>query len=84
MAKTLSGIISAIGNKTATVEVVRQFPHPLYRKLLKRSSKFRASMEEGEVSVGDVVEISETKPTSKNKYFKISKVITKAKEVKHA
>lgn len=82
MAKTINGIISAIGNKTATVEVVRQFPHPLYRKLMKRNSKFRAAMQDDQANVGDMVEITETKPVSKNKYFKISKVITRAKEEK--
>ncbi len=80
MAKTLNGTITAVGNKTATVEVVRQFPHPLYRKLLKRSSKFKVSTD-ALMHVGDVVEITETKPVSKDKYFRVSKVITEVKGV---
>ena len=83
MVKTLKGKITAVGNKTATVEVVRQVPHPLYRKLIKRSSKFKVAAEIGEVNIGDTVEISETKPVSKDKYFRVSKVITKVKEEKH-
>jgi small subunit ribosomal protein S17 len=80
MAKTLNGTITAVGNKTATVEVVRQFPHPLYRKLLKRSSKFKV-FTDALMHVGDVVEITETKPVSKDKYFRVSKVITEVKGV---
>lgn len=82
MSKTLNGTITAVGNKTATVEVVRQFPHPLYKKLLKRSGKFKVAVD-AEVNLGDIVEISETKPVSKDKYFRVSRVVTKAKEVKH-
>lgn len=84
MVKTLNGIVTSIGMKnTAVVEVFRRVPHPLYKKLLKRSKKYKVDTEGKEVSVGDFVQISETRPISKDKHFKLTRVITSVKEEKH-
>lgn len=84
MAKTLNGVVTSVGMKnTAVVEVFRQVPHPLYKKLLKRSKKYKIETEGKELNVGDFVRIEETKPISKDKYFKLTTVITSVKEAKH-
>lgn len=81
--KTFTGTITA--NKmlnTVVVEIVTRRPHPLYKKLQKRSKKYKADTTGQTVQVGDVVEIQQTRPISKDKYFKIIKVITKQEEAK--
>lgn len=85
MAKTLKGIVTSVGmQNTATVEVFRKTPHPLYKKLLTRSKKFKIETEGKELAVGDTVRIIETKPLSKDKYFKLLEVVESVKEAKHA
>lgn len=85
MAKTLKGIVQSIGmQNTAVVEVFRKTPHPLYKKLLTRSKKYKVETEGKEVAVGDTVLITETKPLSKDKYFKLQEVVERIKEAKHA
>jgi small subunit ribosomal protein S17 len=61
--------------QTITVEVVRRVPHPKFRKIIKRSSKFYAHDEKGEAKIGDKVRISETKPISKNKRWRLVEVL---------
>ncbi len=76
MQKTFEGnVISSKMQNTVVVEVVRRKPHPLYRRLLKRSTKFKVDISGNSVKVGDKVKIVETKPMSKGKYFKIMEVI---------
>lgn len=76
MKKTFIGkIISLKMNKTAVVEAVRRQPHPLYRKLLKRSSKFKADTGNLTLAVGQKVKIRETKPISKEKFFVVTEVV---------
>ncbi|OGH07564.1 MAG: 30S ribosomal protein S17 [Candidatus Levybacteria bacterium RBG_16_35_11] len=72
MQKTLKGkIISLKMQKTAVVEVVRKSPHPMYRKLIKISRKFKADTGSLSLNVGDKVKIGEVRPISKDKKFKI-------------
>jgi len=69
--------------KTPIVEVVRRTPHPLYKKLMKRSKRFKVDSSNFELSMGQRVRIEETRPLSKDKYFKISGlVLQKGKGVK--
>ncbi len=76
MEKTLIGtIISLKMNRTAVVEVTRKNPHPLYKKLLKRTTKFKADTADLNLEVGQKVKIVETKPISKDKSFKVLEVI---------
>jgi small subunit ribosomal protein S17 len=80
MAKVLTGkIITTKMQDTVVVEVVRRIPHPLYKKLLKRSKHFKAATNGHEVIVGNTVKIAETKPVSKDKYFKIIEVAKERK-----
>jgi len=74
--KTLSGkIVSLKMNKTAIVEVTRYRQHPLYKKLLKISKRYKADKGDLELEIGYNVKIVETKPISKDKNFKIMEVI---------
>lgn len=76
MSKTLQGTIrSAKMARTAVVEVVEKKPHPLYRKLLKRSKRYKVDTAEFSVSVGDTVVIRKTRPLSKGKHFQIVEVV---------
>lgn len=76
MKKRFEGkIISLKMANTVVVEVERQVVHPLYKKLLKRSSKFKADSEGLTLNLGNKVIIEETKPISKDKNFKVLEVI---------
>ena len=76
MQKIFNGtVVSVKMNKTAVVEITRRTPHPLYKKLLKRSKRFKVDMGELKISVGDRVRITETRPISKDKHFKILEVL---------
>jgi small subunit ribosomal protein S17 len=70
MAKILTGtVISTAMNGVAIVEVTRKTPHPLYKKLLKRSKKFKVALAGQAVAVGDTVSIRESRPISKDTHF---------------
>jgi len=74
--KAIDGvIISTKMEKTSVVEVTTRRPHPLYKKLIKKSRKFSVDNGEFEPIVGQNVKIQETKPISKNKHFKIVEII---------
>ena len=61
--------------KTVTVLVERQFPHPLYGKVIKRSKKYLAHDPEEKDKLGDVVEIIESRPISKRKRFRVLRLV---------
>lgn len=65
--------------KTITVVVERREKHPIYGKFLKKTSKFTAHDEKNECGIGDTVRISETRPLSKNKRWRLVEIIEKAK-----
>jgi small subunit ribosomal protein S17 len=72
MAKVLAGkVVSVKMNDTVIVEVVRRTPHPLYKKLVKKSKKFKVDSKGQEVTVGQDIKIVETRPISKDKHFKV-------------
>lgn len=76
MKKTLEGIIVSVKmSKTVVVKITRKFPHPLYKKIIKRDSNLNADTGTFIAKVGDRVKIVETKPISKTKNFKILEVI---------
>ena len=76
MAKILTGkVIATKMQDTVVVQVSRRVPHPLYRKLLKKDQNFKVDTKGQTISVGDQVKIVETKPISKDKHFKILKVV---------
>lgn len=83
--KIFEGIVVSVSmNSTIVVSVERKVPHPLYRKLMKKSRKFLADSAGLELVVGDKVKIVETKPISKNKFFKALEVVGKKNLVKKA
>lgn len=76
MAKVLTGkVVSVKMQDTVVVEVVRRIPHPIYKKLLKRSKNFKVAKNGHDVVVGNTVKIVETPPVSKDKYFKIQEIV---------
>jgi small subunit ribosomal protein S17 len=66
-------------DKTVVVSVERRIKHPKYGKFIKRTSKFFAHDEKNEAHTGDLVRISETRPLSKNKCWRLVAVVEKAK-----
>lgn len=79
MAKTLVGTVSSNkGDKTIVVTVATRKTHPIYKKQYSFSKKFMAHDEANEAQVGDKVIISETRPLSARKRFKLDSIIEKA------
>jgi small subunit ribosomal protein S17 len=75
--KTRVGVVTSDAmDKTIVVEVTRRVPHPRFRKIVKKSSKFFAHDESGEAKVGDRVMIEETRPRSKNKTWELKEVLS--------
>jgi small subunit ribosomal protein S17 len=66
-------------DKTITVLVERRIKHPIYGKFVKKSKKFFAHDENNECNEGDTVRIIETRPLSKNKCWRLTEIIEKAK-----
>jgi small subunit ribosomal protein S17 len=76
MQRTLKGkVVSVKMQKTAVVEVVRRSPHPLYKKLIKRSKRYKADTGELVLALGNRVKMAEVSPISKDKKFKIVEVL---------
>jgi len=79
-ARVLTGrVVSDKMNKTVTVLVERKVKHPLYGKVMVRSKKYHAHDETNDVKEGDLVEIAETRPVSKTKAWKVSKLVERAR-----
>lgn len=72
-------VVSDRMDKTAVVAVIDSVKHPLYKKIVKRTVKFKAHDENNECRTGDTVEITETRPLSKQKRWRVSQIIEKAK-----
>ena len=78
--KTRVGVVvSDKMDKTIVVAVKDSVQHPLYKKILKRTKKFKAHDENNEDGIGDRVEIMETRKTSKDVNWRLVKIIEKAK-----
>lgn len=72
-------VVSDKMDKTISVEVETKTKHPLYKKLVITHKKYLAHDEKQEARIGDRVEIVETRPLSKNKNFRLAKVLEVAK-----
>ena len=72
-------VVSDKMDKTIVVAVKDNVQHPLYKKILKRTVKFKAHDENNECRTGDRVMIMETRPLSKDKNWRLVKIIEKAK-----
>ena len=78
--KTRVGIVvSDKMDKTIVVAVKDSVQHPLYKKILKRTKKFKAHDENNEAGIGDRVEIMETRKISKQVNWRLVKILEKAK-----
>ena len=79
--RTIEGrVVSNKMQKTVTVLLERQVQHPLYGKIVRRSSKVHAHDENNECKEGDVVRIAETRPLSKTKNWRVVKIVTRAEQ----
>ncbi len=78
--KTMNGVVvSNKMDKTVVIKVEYNKLHPLYKKYVKRSKKFKAHDEKNECNIGDVVTIQSTKPISKDKTWKLVEILSRAK-----
>jgi small subunit ribosomal protein S17 len=79
MRRQLIGVVvSDKMQKTITVKVERLVKHPLYQKYIKRRVQFAAHDEEDACKIGDKVLITETRPLSKTKRWRVSQIVEKA------
>ena len=77
--RTLIGTVSSDKmDKTVVVKVETAVKHPMYKKIVKRTYKLKAHDEENVCKVGDKVEVMETRPLSKDKRWRVVKVVEKA------
>ena len=74
-------VVSDARAKTVTVLVERRFKHELYGKIVAKSSKYHAHDENNEFHIGDVVEITESRPLSKTKNWVVTRLVEKARVV---
>ena len=72
-------VVSNKMDKTIVVAIVDSVQHPLYKKIIKRTIKLKAHDENNTCNLGDRVEIMETRPISKDKRWRLVKVIEQAK-----
>lgn len=80
--KLLTGVVSSrSGDKTVKVTIAYKIPHPRYRKEINRKTVVHAHDETNECKAGDKVEIMETRPLSKLKRWRITRIIEKAPEI---
>jgi small subunit ribosomal protein S17 len=80
--RTLIGkVVSAKRAKTVTVLVERRVKHELYGKIVAKSSKYHAHDETGQYQLGDVIEITESRPISRTKNWVASRLVEKAAAV---
>ena len=78
--KTRTGrVVSDKMDKTVVVAIVDSVKHPLYKKIIKRTIRIKAHDEKNECGTGDAVEIMETRPLSKDKHWRVTRIIEKAK-----
>ncbi len=78
--KTRTGmVVSDKMDKTIVVAIEDNVRHPLYKKIVKRTVRLKAHDENNECRKGDVVEVMETRPLSKDKRWRLTRIIEKAK-----
>ncbi len=71
-------VVSNKMEKTVVVAVTRMFQHPVYKKTVKKVSKFKAHDEVNQCKVGDEVKITETRPMSKDKRWLVLEILDKS------
>jgi small subunit ribosomal protein S17 len=77
--RTLIGrVVSDKMDQTVTVLIERRVKHPMYGKVISRSKKYHAHNENNEAKAGDLVEIEESRPLSKTKTWRVTKLLEKS------
>ncbi|MFS1524542.1 30S ribosomal protein S17 [Microbulbifer sp. 2304DJ12-6] len=80
--RTLTGkVVSDKMEKTITVLIERRVKHPIYGKIVNKSTKLKAHDESNECNIGDVVTIEESRPLSKSKSWALQKIVERAAKV---
>ncbi len=80
MKRTREGVvIGAAMDKTVVVAVQRLTPHPIYGRVLRRTTKYKAHDEANDANVGDRVRIMECRPLSKSKSWRVTDILIRAK-----
>ncbi len=78
--KTRVGIVvSDKMQKTVVVQIERRVPHPVYGKMVTRTTKLKAHDEENAAKTGDTVRIAETRPLSKDKRWRVVEIVERAR-----
>ena len=72
-------VVSNKMDKTIVVRIDTKFKHPLYGKIMNKTLKVKAHDEENTCGIGDTVEIMETRPLSKDKRYRLVRIVEKAK-----
>ena len=72
-------VVSDKMEKTIVVAIADNVKHPLYKKIIKRTVKLKAHDENNECRIGDRVEVMETRPLSKDKRWRVTNIIERAK-----
>lgn len=72
-------VISNKMDKTVVVAITDNVKHPLYGKIVKRTSKLKAHDENNECNIGDRVKVMETRPLSKDKRWRLMEIVERAK-----
>lgn len=75
----IATVVSDKMDKTVVVAVKDNVKHPLYKKIMKRTITFKAHDEENACGTGDRVQVMETRPLSKDKHWRVIKILEKAK-----
>lgn len=80
--RTIQGhVVSNKMAKTVVVQAARLTKHPMYGKYYKKFKKYKVHDEENTCDVGDLVEIIESRPISKHKFFRLKRIVEKVKKV---
>ena len=80
--RSVTGVVTSDKmDKTVTIMVERRVRHPLYGKIIKRSSKFHVHDENNECNIDDVVMVEQCRPISKLKSWRLVKIVEKASQI---
>ena len=80
--KTMTGVVvSNKMDKTVVIKVERRFAHPVFKKVVKTTKKYKVHDEKNECLEGDYIRIQETRPLSKEKHWRLLGVITREKSL---
>ena len=71
-------VVSDKMQKTVVVAIMRRVPHPVYGKMVTRTTRLKAHDEQNSAKVGDVVRITETRPLSKDKRWRVVEILERA------